>query len=129
MFKAPEPIDDKRRDELLDAMAERIKQFGMVVPAIFFLEMNKPLSYIGGQTMHFFSPIVGVLFPTFEDYAFFFDDRDNVELLIQRLEGIAQEEEEARKTAAEEKKQLKVLDEAIELEKEKKEETTDEKRL
>ena len=60
MIKFNEPIDEKRRDEIIEAIANRVKQFGMTVPAIFFLEMNKPLSYIGGQAMHFFAPIVGV---------------------------------------------------------------------
>lgn len=97
MLSFREPIDEKRRDEIIEAIAQKVKQYGLAVPAIFFLEMNKPLSYIGGQVMHFFSPLVGVFFEAFEDYAYFFDDRKNVELLIQRLEQIAMEEEEERK--------------------------------
>ncbi len=97
MINFREPIDNKRRDELIEAIANRIKQYGMMVPAIFFLEMHKPLSYIGGQAMHFFAPIVGVFFRTFEDYAYFFDNRENVELLIQRIEAIAMEEEEEKR--------------------------------
>lgn len=104
----PEPITDERRDQIVEAMADRIKQFGMVTPAIFFLEANKPVTYIGGQTMHFFAPIVGVFFNTFEDYAFFFDDRNNVEMLIQRLESIALEEEKERKEAKAAKKKAKL---------------------
>ncbi len=118
-MKFPEPIDIKRRDEIIDAIAKRVKQFGMLVPAIFFLEMNKPLSYIGGQAMHFFAPIAGVFFATFEDYAYFFDDRSNVELLIQKLEAISAEEEEASRKAKKEKKARKgsLLDEAVQMEK------------
>ncbi|MGI6620786.1 MAG: hypothetical protein ACOX35_04950 [Bacillota bacterium] len=97
MLNFREPIDEKRRDEIVEAIAQKAKQYGLAVPAIFFLEMNKPLSYIGGQVMHFFSPMIGVFFETFEDYAYFFDDRKNVELLIQRIEAIAMEEEEERK--------------------------------
>lgn len=129
MFKAPEPIDLKRRDELLEGMAKRVQQFGMLVPAIFFLEMNKPLSYIGSQAMHFLSPVVGVLFPTFEDYAFFLEDRQNVELLIQKLEAMSEQEEEERKQAKKEKqlqrqaKRSSLLDEALELDKKKAEES------
>jgi hypothetical protein len=104
LFKFSEPIDEKRRDEIIEAIAKRIEQFGMLVPAIFFLEMNKPLSYITGQGMHFFAPIVGVFFNTFEDYAYFFDDRNNVELLIQKLESLAEKEEErARELKAQRK--------------------------
>lgn len=128
MFKAPEPIDLKRRDELLEGMAKRVQQFGMLVPAIFFLEMNKPLSYIGSQAMHFFSPVVGVLFPTFEDYAYFLEDRQNVELLIQKLEAMSEQEEEERKQAKKDRqlqkqaKRSSMLDEALELDKKKAEE-------
>lgn len=125
MFKFPEPIDQKRRDELIEAIAKRIDQFGMLVPAIFFLEMNKPLSYIGGQAMHFFAPIVGVFFNTFEDYAYFFDDRRNVELLIQKLEGLSDREDEERRAQKEAKKREKasktsMLDEALKMETDKK---------
>ena len=128
MFKAPEPIDLKRRDELLEGTAKRVQQFGMLVPAIFFLEMNKPLSYIGAQAMHFFSPVAGVLFPTFEDYAYFLEDRQNVELLIQKLEAMSEQEEEERKQAKKDRqlqkqaKRSSMLDEALELDKKKAEE-------
>lgn len=125
MFKFPEPIDQKRRDELIDAIANRIEQFGMLVPAIFFLEMNKPLSYIGGQAMHFFAPIVGVFFGTFEDYAYFFEDRRNVELLIQKLESLTEKEEADRRRQKEARKKEKasktsMLDEALKMETDKK---------
>ncbi|MBE3519498.1 MAG: hypothetical protein IMW97_04240 [Firmicutes bacterium] len=103
----PQPIDEKRRDELIEAIAKRVKQFGMIVPAIFFLEMNKPLSYLGSQAMHFFAPLVGVFFNTFDDYAYFFEDRRNVELLIQRLEAMALEEQEEERRAKELRKQEK----------------------
>jgi hypothetical protein len=123
LFKFPEPIDTKRRDEIIDAIAKRIEQFGMLVPAIFFLEMNKPLSYIGGQAMHFFAPIVGVFFNTFEDYAYFFDDRKNVELLIQKLESLAEKEEEQNRALKAQRKAQKeakkkggsMLDEAMKM--------------
>lgn len=122
LFKFSDPIDAKRRDELIDAIAKRVEQFGMLVPAIFFLEMNKPLSYIGGQAMHFFAPIVSVFFNSFEDYAYFLDDRQNVELLIQKLESLSEKEEEAHKQARLEKKLKKqaqkssMLDEAMKME-------------
>ncbi|MGI6643962.1 MAG: hypothetical protein ACOX3V_08240 [Bacillota bacterium] len=117
-MKLPEPIDAKRRDEIIEAIAKKVQQYGMLVPAIFFLEMNKPLSYIGGQAMHFFSPIASVVFQTFEDYAYFFDDRQNVELLIQRLEALSLEEEEANRRAKKEQKARKgsLLDEAVQME-------------
>jgi cell shape-determining protein MreC len=115
MIKFNEPIDEKRRDEIIEAIANRVKQFGMTVPAIFFLEMNKPLSYIGGQAMHFFAPIIGVFFNTFEDYAYFFDQRENLELLIQRLEAIAADEEDERKKQKALKKEARKAKKDIEV--------------
>ena len=121
MLNFREPIDEKRRDELLDAIAKKIQQFGMTVPAIFFWRCTSPCLY-WRTVMHFFSPIVGVFFETFEDYAYFFDDRKNVELLIQRLEAIAMEEEEERRKQKEMKKagkqkkaQTTMLDEALKM--------------
>lgn len=108
MSRFGQPIDSKRRDDIINAIAERVRQFGLMVPAIFFLEMHKPLSYVGGQAMHFFAPIVGVFFETFEDYAYFFDDRNNVELLIQRLEAIALEEDRAERERKSQNKKKKV---------------------
>jgi len=124
VLKFSEPIDEKRRNEIVDAIAKKIKQFGMLVPAIFFLEMHKPFSYIGGQAMHFFAPVVGVFFDTFEDYAYFFDDRQNVELLIQRLEALAMEEEDERKkqkalkskSRKQDKAESSMLDDALKME-------------
>lgn len=83
----------ERRDKLIEGIAQKVAQYGMITPAIFFLEMNKPLSYIGSQAMHFFSPIVSVLFTSFEEYAYFFEDRQNVERLIVRLEQVSGEQD------------------------------------
>ncbi len=116
MSRFGRPIDSKRRDEIVNAIAERVRQFGVIVPAIFFLEMHKPLSYVGGQAMHFFAPIVGTFFETFEDYAYFFDDRNNVELLIQRLEAIALEEERADKgRKSQSKKKVSAIEESMKI--------------
>jgi hypothetical protein len=89
----------ERREKLIEGITSKVAQYGMITPAIFFLEMNKPLSYIGSQAMHFFSPIVSVLFVSFEEYAYFFEDRKNLEALIVRLEQISLEEDLKAKEA------------------------------
>jgi len=80
----------------------------MITPAVFFLEMNKPLSYIGSQAMHFFSPLVSVVFTSFDEFAYFFEDRQNLERLIVRLEELSIEQDqkakEARQAALQQKK-------------------------
>lgn len=94
-------MTEERRNQLIESIVQKIAQYGMITPAIFFLEMNKPLSYIGSQAMHFFSPIVSVLFSSFEEYAYFFEDRKNVERLIVRLEEVSLEQDRKAKAARE----------------------------
>lgn len=104
-------ITPERRDEICQALAERVAQFGLITPALLFLEMHRPVSFLGSQLMHFFSPIVGVFFDTFEDYAFFFEDRTNVDLLMRKLEEVAkrqdEEEDAARARAKTERRKRK----------------------
>ena len=94
-------LTEERRAHLIESIVKKVVQYGMITPAIFFLEMNKPLSYIGSQAMHFFSPIVSVLFTSFEEYAYFFEDRKNMERLIVRLEEVSLEQDQQAKTARE----------------------------
>ena len=47
--------DDKR---FLEKIAKKIHQHGMVTPAVFFLEMTKPLALLGSHFLVFFGPII-----------------------------------------------------------------------
>lgn len=79
------------RDELIDAIARRIVGCGMEVPAVFFLEMNKPLAFITGQALlvgaGIFAPFVGL--DRWNDFCQLMSERVNVERLIQRIEQLA----------------------------------------
>ena len=43
--------------QLISNLAQKIVRHGMAVPAIFFLEMVKYMSFIGSQLMVFFGPV------------------------------------------------------------------------
>ena len=60
----------------------------MEVPAIFLLESSKPLSFVGGQFLHFLSPIVHTVLDAREldRLAILLERRDTVEELIRRIE-------------------------------------------
>ncbi len=60
-----EPLTE-RELAMLERVARTIVVRGMTVPALLFLEMGKPLNYIGSQTLAFFEPIVRSLFSTTE---------------------------------------------------------------
>jgi hypothetical protein len=82
----------------------------MTVPAIFFLESVKPLSFVGSQAMHFFEPMVRAIFsvPEYDRLAFLMERRENLEALlvtIEREDAVARREErEARDRARAEKR-------------------------
>ena len=99
--KLPETLEQAVYDLLLGLAQKTVKR-GLSVPAIFFLESTKPLSYIGSQAMAFFGPFVRILFesPHYYRYQEMLEDRANVELLLQIIEELegerSREEKDAR---------------------------------
>ena len=77
-----------RRDELIERLACRLNAWGMVAPSLAFLEANKPLSFLGSQLLLLSQPVLGLIWgeDSLRDYALLFEDRDNVERLLCRLE-------------------------------------------
>ena len=69
-------------------VADRIHRAGLVTPAIFFLELTKPLALIGSHVMIFFGPIINAFINTDGYYkaAELFEEPANVELLIREIE-------------------------------------------
>ena len=48
---------------LLERVAATVVERGMAMPAILFLESVGPMSFLGSQALHFFTPILEVIFP------------------------------------------------------------------
>ena len=76
--------------QLISNLAEKIVRHGMAVPAIFFLEMVKYMSYIGSQLMVFFGPVITVFIQSQSYYKIthLLEDRQNVEFLMLEIERI-----------------------------------------
>ena len=74
--------------EFIRNIASRIHQSGFITPAVFFLELTKPLSLIGSHAMIFFGPIINAFINTEGYYkaAEIFEKTENVEILIQEIE-------------------------------------------
>lgn len=77
--------------QLITRLAQKIVQHGLAVPAVFFLEMVKYLSFFGGQLMVFFGPIITVFVQSesYYRYAELLEDRKNVEFLLSEIERLA----------------------------------------
>ena len=76
--------------QLISDLAEKVVNHGMAVPAIFFLDMMKYLSFFGGQLIVFFGPMITAFISSDSYYKFaeLLEDRNNVEFLLTEIERI-----------------------------------------
>ncbi|MGQ9705522.1 MAG: hypothetical protein ACUVWP_00775 [bacterium] len=80
----------EKADELIEKIATEIVERDLTAPAVFLLESSKPLSFIGSQVLLFLEPIIQSIFEfkSYRDIRVLFEDRENVERLIQRIEAL-----------------------------------------
>ena len=76
--------------QLISKLAHKIIRHGMSVPAVFFLEMVKYMSFIGSQLMVFFGPVITVFIQSESYYKIthLLEERQNVEFLMLEIERI-----------------------------------------
>jgi len=86
-------LSDEERDAILERIAQGIVRRGMAAPAVLFLELNKPLSFVASQSLivltPFLAPFVGI--ENVHRYSRLLEKRENVELLIERIEQLEHE--------------------------------------
>ena len=85
-------IEDK---DFLTKLAQEVKSRRLTTPAIFFLEMMRPLNFVGSQAMVFFGPIISAFVQTDGYYraAEIFENHKSVEFLIQEIERLDKNEQ------------------------------------
>ena len=86
-----EPLTDERKNEVIDSIAHKVVSRHLQTPAVLFLDMHKPLSFIASQSMVVAMPLLGLLFgtQTIGDLSKFLADRENIEALIARIEDMS----------------------------------------
>jgi len=98
-------LDAEDANDFIDKIAKKIVDIGMEAPAILVLESTKPLSFIGSQMGRaMIAPWFGIFgwgaMTKADNYMELFEDRSNVEKLVQRIEdfaGISDRSEKERK--------------------------------
>jgi len=86
--QSAEKLRAEKEYELMLKLAEKIHKFGLATPAILFLEMSRPLSFVANQFLIFMGPIVNTFF-TIKEYKIFVDmleKRENIGKLIDVIE-------------------------------------------
>lgn len=92
-------VSPERRDQLITMVAEQVVRRGLETPATFFVEMNRPLSFIGGQALVFLAPILGAIFSqhTIEEFARLMEDRKNIDRLVDKIEELTRQRDQEQK--------------------------------
>ena len=76
--------------KIISRLAADIVKRGVSVPAIFFLESTKYISFIGSQFLVFLGPIATCFINNqkYYNYTSIFEDKKNIEFLISEIEKI-----------------------------------------
>ncbi len=82
------PLSPTRRDELIEMIAEHVRARNLEAPAIFFLQLQLPVTFLSSQLLlaaqPFFSFVAGEELS--RELACLWEEPENIERLIARLE-------------------------------------------
>ncbi len=86
-------LTDEERDAWIERAAHEVVRRRMEVPAVFMLEMHRPLSFLGSQALIVATPFLGALAGTDNvlKLSKLLEDSRNVERLVNRIEELAAE--------------------------------------
>ena len=83
-----EDIPETEQHALLKKVATWIVRRGLTAPAILFLEIGKPLNFLGSQLLIGFSPFIQAIFKgdEYHKFALIMEKDANVDRLIELIE-------------------------------------------
>lgn len=83
-----EPQDKDRLQKEMDRVSQEIVDRGLGVPALWFLDSVKPLSFLGSQAMVFFQPLLNMLGgnSTYSAFREILANRSQTEIFLDTLE-------------------------------------------
>jgi hypothetical protein len=83
-------VPSETQRALVDKLCEEIMRRRLIVPALFMLEMSRPLNYVSAQVLHFFQPLVAVITDTsgYLELTHFLEKRGAIDYVCQRLEAM-----------------------------------------
>jgi hypothetical protein len=93
-----EPLTPEERERAMDEIVSRIRRYGLETPALFFLEMNRPLAGIAGLASFMATPLFGAFLGLnrVEKYAAMIADPDALDALARRLDEARDEKRAGR---------------------------------
>jgi len=106
MYEYATELTPERAKQLIEKLATWVVEHGLETPAVLFLESMKPLSFVGSQFFLMYGvPQLGLVLDerTTSEFGLLFENRENVEALIKRIEELAREADKKREKKKEEK--------------------------
>lgn len=90
-FSWDKPLERERRDAIIEQIAQWVHKRQLHVPAIFLLEMHKPVTFLASQGLLLSSGFLAPLFGPhrLQEVVQLLEDRENIERLLARLEALA----------------------------------------
>ena len=94
-----EPLNE-REIAMLDRIAKAVVQRELTVPTMLFLEMGKPLNFVGSQGMAFFEPLVRSVFSAtdYSEMRRILERRHSIETLMGLIESASATAEDTETT-------------------------------
>jgi hypothetical protein len=80
--------NDGSNQQLIDSLVCRLNRWGLALPAMVFLEVARPLSFIASQGLLLCQPLLSFFYPEprIAGYANLLANRENIDHLLARLE-------------------------------------------
>ncbi len=93
-----EPTEQQRA--AVERVCVEIVRRHLTTPAIMFLEMSRPLNFIGAQVLHFFAPFVSTLTEAegHKHFASFLEQRGSIDFISRRIEALEAEASQRDRT-------------------------------
>lgn len=84
-----EESGQEQSEQLIEHLTQQISHWRLALPAILFLQIARPFSFIASQGLLLCQPLLGFVFdsPRIADYADLMADRTNIDRLVARLNG------------------------------------------
>jgi hypothetical protein len=83
-----EESGQEQSEQLIEHLTQQISQWGLALPAIVFLQVTRPLSFLASQGLLLCQPLLSSVYdaPRIADYVDLLADRTNIDRLVARLE-------------------------------------------
>ena len=83
-----EESGQEQSEQLIEHLTQQISQWGLALPAIVFLQVTRPLSFLASQGLLLCQPLLSFVYdaPRIADYVDLLADRTNIDRLVARLE-------------------------------------------